>query len=87
MGSQYDMSKPLGQRRPKILERMPEPPRPSKGDAFKIDEGKLRSALPPPEDTSPWYEGLKWVGAVLGLILWALIVVGLILWWLLGLIF
>lgn len=45
-----DFSKPLWQRRPKIMERMPEPPR---GNAFEIDEEKLRQATEP---TDAWLE-------------------------------
>ena len=39
-------------KRPKIMERMPDPPKPPPGSAFEIDKGKLRSALPPPISTA-----------------------------------
>lgn len=37
--------------RPKISERMPDPPTPARGSAFEIDENKFRSAMPPPTST------------------------------------
>lgn len=44
-----DLSKPLGQRRPKIMEQRPNPPPPT---SFEIDERKLRAALPPVESSA-----------------------------------
>jgi hypothetical protein len=53
----------LGQgRRPKIMERRPDPPQTS----FDIDEEKLRRALPAPVSSTA--EDLKWSGAFIGII-------------------
>lgn len=38
----WDFSKPLGQRRPKVMERMPDPPAPK---GFEVDEEKLREGI------------------------------------------
>lgn len=70
----YDFSKPLGKRRPKVMERMPDPP---PLPYFEIDENKLNSALPAPESESSAWEDLRMVAflfvgpllIVLGLIL------------------
>jgi hypothetical protein len=59
-----DWSKPLGQRRPKVMERMPDPPPPAKGSAFDVDTDKLRNALPPPVSSAE--DDLKVLGMVFG---------------------
>lgn len=50
----YDWSKPLGQRRPKVMERMPDPPPLT---CFEVDEAKLRQATEP---NDLWLE--EWPG-------------------------
>lgn len=69
----YDWSKPLGQRRPKVMERMPNPPSPT---SFAIDEAKMRSALPP--KTSTLGEDLRVLGAFASIGLISLCVLALI---------
>jgi len=71
----YDWSKPLGQRRPKIMERMPNLPPPK---TFEIDEDKLRSALPPP--VSSGWEDFKVLAMILGTLLLVLAWLGFTIW-------
>ncbi len=50
---------------------------------FEINERKLKSALPS-EDSSPWYEGLKWLGAIVGVLVLFAGTIGLLLFTLFG---
>jgi len=75
MNPDYDWSKPLGQRRPKVMERMPDPP---PRMAFEIDEDKLRSALPPP--VSSGWEDFKVLTMILGTLLLVLAWFGFTIW-------
>lgn len=72
----YDMTKPLGKRRPKVMERMPDHPRGS----FQLDEQKFRESTEPNErwlerGVGRWYlaAGYSLLGAV------AVIVAGMLL--------
>lgn len=70
--------RPGDQPRPKVMERMPDPPPPAKGDAFEIDEKKLRSALPVPD--SDWWTDVKVLGAIFGVGLFVIALVAMIIW-------